>query len=223
MADPIDPPVEPQAQPVAESAPATPEPVTTPEPAKETPVETPVQTPTDRTVPYQALADERKKRQEIQRKLAEYESAQRSSAYSQDDLDKLMQHPFVQDLMMKDAKRELTDYTKDLIETQYPSLNAGIKKTILSNVRGFIKESTHDVESAKLDIQEWIESNYEDAKAPTSQSAIPQPKSFPVASTNATQTTPGITPAALQKIYAKPVDEWTDDDMKIIAQAEGTK
>lgn len=162
----------------------------------------------ERTVPYSRFSEINKAYRETQRRLAEIEGKQRLQGYDPNDLEQIMQHPYVQDLMLKQAKTELREYAKDVLD-QYENIPAPVKKAILANVRGFVKESTQDVETAKLDIQEYIEQILEEVGE-----TEPQKKAeFPVASTNATPVSKSSTPAEVQKIMAKPPEEWTPEDM----------
>jgi hypothetical protein len=192
---PVEAPTEQSPQP-AESIPETPE-------VPEIPTQ-----PTERTVPLSALAEERKKRQEAQRELAKLRTGNQMSQFDPSDLEQVMQNPFVQELILKDAKRELTDYTRDLLDQQsYSTVPEIVKKAILKNVRGFVNENTSDVETAKVDILEYVE-----ALAAETQ---PQPvqKGFPVATTNLPSTeTSTVNSNEVNKILNKPIDEWTDEE-----------
>ena len=172
-------------------------------------VQTPEQ-PAERQVPLSALADERKKRQELQRELAQLKTGNQMSQYDPTDLEQVMQHPLVQELILKDAKRELSDYTRDLLG-QYPTVPELVKKAILKNVRGFVNEATSDVETAKVDILEYVESLAAEA------GAVPQPKGFPIATTNlptAESSTANLN--EVNKILDKPVDELSEEELKTL-------
>lgn len=172
----------------------------------------------ERMVPLSVVKEERKKRQELQRKIAEIEGSQKLNQYDPNDLESVLAHPMVQELMVKQAKQELTDYARETLEN-YPTLNPAVKKAILANVRGFVKETTQDVESAKLDLQEYIDSIVEEADAQP-----PTPKSFPVATTNVSKTDiSGIKPARIQEILETPVDEWTEEETAIVDKYKNLK
>lgn len=173
------------------------------------------QKPVERTIPYQRFAEVNKGYKELQRKLAEYEQKSKLSQYSEDDMGAIMSHPFVQELLIKQAKSELTEYAKSLLD-EHPEVPEAVKKAITANVRGFVKETTSDVESAKIDIQEYIDSLVE-------QNAVQQqPKSFPVASTKPQEVSPSGSPMEIQNILGKPVDEWTEDEAKLVDQYKKT-
>lgn len=173
--------------------------------AKET-VENQVQP--ERTVPYSRFSEVNKAYRETQRRLAELESAKKLQGYDPSDLEQVMQHPYVQDLMLRQAKTELREHAKDVLD-QYESIPSTVKKAILANVRGFVKESTNDIETAKIDIQEYIESILEEFDE-----AKPKDKlEFPVAATNAPPVTKSSAPAEIQKILEKAPEEWTPEDM----------
>ena len=166
--------------------------------------------PASRTVPYERFLEVNKGFKEAQRKLAEYEKQKTLGQYDENDMAAIMSHPFVQDLLMKDAKYQLTDFAKGKLE-EHPEVPEPVKKAILANVRGFVKETTSDVESAKIDIEDYIDSLVEGLTP----SAI-QPKQFPVASTTPKETASVANPRDVQAILEKPVDEWSDDEAKIV-------
>ena len=199
-----------QAEPVAEVT--TPTPQVEEQPQEETKVEEVAQEAVERQVPISVLQKERKQRQEFQRKLAEIEGSQKLSQYDQADMETVMAHPYVQELLIKQAKQELTDYARQTLE-EFPTLNPAVKKAILKNARGFVNETTTDVETAKLDLREYIEGILE-GEAETQPTT---PKTFPVAATNVAKTdVPGVRPAEIQKILEKPVDEWTEKETDAI-------
>lgn len=165
----------------------------------------------EKTVPYSRFSEVNKGYREAQRRLAEYESKSKLSQYDPNDMEAVMAHPYVQELLIKQAKSELTAYAREKLDAN-PNIPEAVKKAILSNVRGFVKESTTDVDSAKIDIDEYIDSITE---APVTQ---PNPKVIPVAATQAQETASGATPAEIQEILETPVDEWTDEQAKLVAQ-----
>jgi len=208
--------VKPQAEPT-DVAPVEPE-TTVPESPQEnktTEVSPEPEVPVERTVPYKRFAEVNKGYKETQRKLAEFEQKSKLDQYTEDDMGKVMNHPFVQELLIKQAKYELTEFAKEQLDS-HPEVPEAVKKAILANVRGFVKETTTDVESAKIDIQEYIDSLVDTTQAKQ------QPKSFPVASTKAQETASGARPLDIQNILDKPVDEWTDEEGKIVDQYKKT-
>lgn len=169
----------------------------------------------DRTVPYQALSQERQLRKELQRQLAELK-AQAQPQYQNpaeggDDWEKIISHPYVQNLMLQQAKRELTDYAREVLD-EFPQIPDAVKKAILKNPRGYVQESTTDIENAKLDLREYVESLSEAGNV------APTAKTFPVAATNTTGTQTAVRPAEVQKILNKPMDEWTKEEEQIVAE-----
>jgi hypothetical protein len=191
---------------------------TVPEPqqAEQTEVQSPEpQKPAERTIPYTRFAEVNKGYKELQRKLAEYEQKSKLSQYDENDMASVMNHPFVQELLIKQAKSELTSFAKDLLD-QHPEIPEPVKKAMTANVRGFVKETTTDVESAKIDIQEYIDALLEQVQVQ------PQPKVFPVASTTTKETASAARPMDIQAILDKPVDEWSDDEAKTVDQYKKT-
>lgn len=170
------------------------------------------QAPQERTVPYTRFAEINKKYREIERRFNEAQRQQALSGYDPNDWEQITQHPFVQELMVKDAERELGDYAREILD-EYQNVHPQVKKAILKNVRGFAKTSTTDVETAKLDLLEYIESIVEGEQTP----ATPV-KSFQVAQTNVAATEPSkARPAQISEIMQKPVDEMTDDEVKLVS------
>lgn len=169
--------------------------------------------PPIRQVPYEALHAERNKRKELERQLAEYKGQQQIQQYDPNDIESLLAHPFVQDLLIKDAKRELKDFASDLLDKSYPNFPKAIRTAILKNSRGFVNESTADLETAKLDLQDYIESIAQEVQA-----EAPQPKAaFPVAATNSGVSKPGSN-ANVSKILQKPVDEWSEEEAATVEE-----
>lgn len=171
----------------------------------------------EKTVPYSRFSEVNKGFREAQRKLAEYESKSKLRQYDPNDMEAVMSHPYVQELLIKQAKSELTSYAKDKLDAN-PAIPEAVKKAILANVRGFVKESTTDVDSAKIDIDEYIDSISEGQNP-----LQPQPKVIPIASTQVKESASGATPMDVQEILDTPVDEWTDDQAKIVEQYKKTQ
>lgn len=192
------------SQPVEQTPESTGE---TKQPEAETPTVT--QEAHERMVPISVVQQERKKRQEYQRRIAELEGSQKLNNYDPADTEQVLQHPMVQELLIKQAKQELTDYARERLATM-PNFPKVVKDAILKNARGFVNEATTDVETAKLDLDDFIDGFVDTEATGTPQ---PAPKSFQVATTNVSKTeTPGIRPAEIDKILAKPVDSWTDQE-----------
>ena len=161
-----------------------------------------------------ALREERRQRRELQKKIADLESKNARSQVDPDDYDSWAANPLSQDLMLKVAKQELTDFAREELE-KYPTLNPTIKKAILKNVRGFVNEKTTDVEVAKVDIVEFIEDVIDEQGTPETQ--LPK-KGFTVAKTNTTTSDSNpANSAEVQKILDKDVMDWSDEEEKIVA------
>jgi hypothetical protein len=177
-------------------------------------VETPSQPKGDLTV---ALRKERERARELQRQLAERDSKEALNQYDPQDLDSILQHPYVQDLIIKQAKQELTDYARELLD-DHPNLHPQVKKAILSNARGFVNETTTDVETAKLDLQDYVDSIAEEAVTGP-QPVLEPSKGFQVAKTNVPSTEPaGVKAAEIDSILGKPLDTWTDDEVAAVEE-----
>lgn len=193
--------------PVAEATSVEPETTTPPSQVGNETIEQPV---AEKTVPYSRFSEVNKGYREAQRKLAEYESKSKLSQYDPNDMEAVMAHPYVQELLIKQAKTELTSFASELLDS-HPEIPDAVVKAIKANVRGFVKENTTDVESAKIDIQEYIEGLLEGVK-PGQQ----LPKVIPVASTTPKESPSGANPMDVQAILEKPVDEWTEEDAKTV-------
>jgi len=173
-----------------------------------------VPTVAEKTVPYQRFQEVNKNYKEAQRKLAEVEGNQKLQQYDPEDMDAVLSNPFVQELLLKDAKRELADFARDELD-KHPNFHPQLKKAILSNARGFVNESTTDVESAKLDLLEYIEGIAEEEAGTQTPTTTLTNKSFPIASTNISKTdVPGARPADIAKLMLKPMEEWTPEEGK---------
>lgn len=198
----------------AEQAPAEETAAQEPQPEEQTTVEPQMEeVAPEKTVPYSRFKEVNSKFKEMQRRLAEVEGSQKLNQYDPNDTEQVLQHPLVQEMMIKQAKSELTDYARTTLD-QYPNLHPAVKKAILGNVRGFVNESTTDVETAKLDLQDYIEGIAEEAEAQVST----PPKNVQVASTNVPKSdAPGAKPADVQRILDKPMTDWTAEEEKIVA------
>lgn len=180
----------------------------------ETPVVSPEIKAQERTVPLSVVQEERKKRQELQRELAELRSAEQFNQYPQEDLENILQHPMVQEMILKEAKRELTDYARETLE-QYPGLHPQVKNAIVKNARGFVNENTTDIETAKIDLQEYIESLAQEVEQEPMQPAPAKGHQMAVTNVPATNQVAG-NPADVQAILNKSVDSWTDEETSLV-------
>jgi hypothetical protein len=196
----------PQAEPTAE------QPSQAVEQAPVTPVDqTPHEEAVERQVPISVVQKERKLRQDAQRELASLRSQNQLSQFDATDTEAIMSHPIVQQMFIKQAKQELTDFTREQLDN-YPTVPEQVKKAILKNVRGFVNEDTTDTETAKADILDYIESLVDEA-APTVQA-----KGFPVAVTNVPVAPAVNNSAVVDKIQQKPITEWTEEDTATVEE-----
>lgn len=212
MADDIQPTVETpvDVEAVEPASPVTPENNVPPvEPGTKAPVAQP-----ERTVPYSALREERSRRQELAREIASLRA--RESMVPQGDgeltAEQVMAHPYVQQLILDRAERELKDFARDELDKR-PHIPANVVKQILRNPRGFVSPQTTDIENAKLDLLDYLD-GWEAGDI------VPPPgKAFPVAATNAPVSKTAGTPAELQRILNKPPEDLTDEEAKIVEDA----
>lgn len=162
-----------------------------------------------------ALKQERERARELQRKLAEYENKERMAAVPQDNLEEVMAHPMVQELLIKTANFELKEGVKDIFE-EYPNLPKEVKDAILKNPRGFVQESTQDVQNALLDIRDYVESISQAYQAPVVPAQVP--KNIPIAGNN--QVINGDkAEAGVEEILATPPAEWTPEQAATVRKA----
>lgn len=164
-----------------------------------------------------ALQEERSRRREMQREMAQLKAEGQQRKYAGTDPDQAaawFADPRSQELLIKVAKQELTDYTREtLSDTRYSSIPEAVKKAILKNVRGFVNETTTDPETAKVDILDYIESLLEETSAATP----PVKQGFPIAATNTSAVDEaGTTPAEVQAIMDKSMTEITDDELAVL-------
>lgn len=194
---------------------------------------TPTATPqAERTVPYQALDQERRRRKELQKELEKLRNQpSQMGQYDPNDLESVRSHPYVSQLEQKaqefEFKQKLTELgrgAEDLMK-RYPQIPEAVRKAIIRNPRGFVGEETTDVANALLDIEDYILGYLEEAGAQAP--AAPQPKQFPVAGMSTPKAVqPASTPAEVQKVLAKPVDTWSEADAKLMeehAKAQGIR
>lgn len=177
-----------------------------------------------RSIPYERFREVNDELRQLKREMAQKKGMEQYSQYDPNDLEALMAHPLVQDLLIKQAKHELRSYAQDLIgqEPYASKLHAQVKRAILDNARGFVNENTRDIESAKLDLLTWVERVLEDEEVNAAQQPatpqVPQAKQFPVAATNAGVSEPGQMPREIAKILEKPVTTWSAEETKLLEE-----
>lgn len=160
-----------------------------------------------------ALRQERDLRKQLQRKIAELEGASKVQGYEGQDLDTILQHPFVQDLLLKQAEGELRDGAKEIL-AQYPQLPKPIVNAILKNPRGYVSPKTQDVQNALLDIADYVESIYSEYEP---QAPPQQFKDVKVVGNNKSLTAK-TSDAEIEKLLSIPVEEWTPEQTKMVSE-----
>lgn len=156
-----------------------------------------------------ALKAEREARRNERREIAKKAQVPANP----EDYEQWVNHPMSRELLVKVARQELTDFTREIFQDdKYQGIPEVVKKAILSNVRGFVNENTTDVEMAKVDILDYIDGLLEET-----QTAAPTSKPFPVPAPNggSNQGKSG-TPAQIAELINKPMDELTEDEGLII-------
>lgn len=159
-----------------------------------------------------ALKQERETIKSLRRQAAQDKGRSGLAGYGEEkDLEQVMSHPFVQDLLLKQAEGELKDGVKEIL-TQYPQIPKSVANAIIRNPRGYVKTGTTDVQNALLDIADYLE---EIAPEFESNSA-PRPKTVPIAGNNAVdkETNKDVD---MQKILDTPPEEWTPEQEKAVS------
>ena len=156
-----------------------------------------------------ALKQERERYKALMREQAEEQGRRRLENLPGDNVEEVMQHPLVQDLLVKQAEYELKEGVKEVLEN-YPNLPKALSNAILKNPRGYVNPATTDVQNALLDIQDYLEGIYpEFAKEMPSVA----PKNVPVAGTNKVvgASTQNVD---IRELLETPVEEWTPEQEK---------
>ena len=184
----------------------------TPAPAAD-PVATPPAKAEETTVSFEehenlkkALKQERDKFRKLRRGRTNRSGVQTPPPNTQAD--------YVKQLETKVAMGELKSGASKILKN-YPDISGSLKRAILRNPRGYIKANTQDVETGLLDIEDYVESEM-DLLSEQNDSQTPPKKDVHVAGSNTPDTDTGATPAQLQAILDKPVDEWTLEDRKLL-------
>lgn len=179
----------------------------------------------ERTVPLNVLIEERKRYRDRIRKMQRGQLSQRQSADApsrttpQGQQGQQIDPRYVQELQTRVAVSELQEFARQKVR-DYPDLPKHLKRAIINNPRGFIKPNTGDVETGKLDIEDFLEdeqTRLEDEQL-KSQPTTPK-KEVKVAGGNKPDNIqPGATPADIQKILNTPLDEWTKEDQALLKE-----
>lgn len=157
-----------------------------------------------------ALKQEREQRKTLQREMVKERGSKALDGYPQDNLEAVMAHPFVQDLLLKQAESELQEGAKEIL-SQYPQIPKPIANAIIKNPRGYVNAGTNDVQTALLDIADYV-----DSISGEFVNATPQPKTVPIAGNNAAI---GGSPqdAEVKDIVENiPPEDWTPEQEKVI-------
>lgn len=158
-----------------------------------------------------ALQQEREARKALQREIAQARSQRSLEGYSQEDLEQIISHPWVQELLLHQAETQLKEGAREIL-SQYPQIPKPIANAILRNPRGYVQPGTSDVETALLDISDYVAGIAEEF----GEGGTSEPKSFPVAGTNVSAVPEEeTTPAEIAALMKKPPEEWTDEELKL--------
>lgn len=176
--------------------------------------------PAEQTVPYSRFKKAIERRRRAEKELAKIRGHQilNQASFDTDDLSKIRSHPYVQDLEMRDAKARLKAGAEKIL-ADYPDFPERLKKAILRNPRGFVRETTQDVPNGLLDIEDYIQDTLDELGAEKPESD--PTKQVPVAGTNTTVTDQGSNiNQKVQDIFSKPITEWTEKDEQILDEAQ---
>ena len=124
------------------------------------------------------------------------------------------QDAYLRQLETKVAMSELKEGASNILKN-YPDIPESLKRAILRNPRGYIQAETQDVSTGLLDIEEYVESEMELISADLPSSTPPK-KDVHVAGSNTPDANIGATPAQIQAILSKPLDEWTSEEKKAL-------
>ena len=159
---------------------------------------------------------------QLERKLAEYETKQKTGQYAEGEYESVMSHPEVFKLYTENAEYKLKDHVGDVLKS-YPDFPKDVAAAIRKNPRGWINSETRDIETAKIDIEEAIESYYQqwlEGKNAELSPAVPDTrlrgKSPKVAGTNATGAVKTAEEQDIEGLMEKSPLEWTPDEIKIL-------
>jgi len=166
-----------------------------------------------------ALQQEREQRKALQRELAQVRSQRSLEGYSEQDLEQIMSHPWVQELLLRQAETQLKEGAREIL-SRYPQIPKPIADAILRNPRGYVQPGTTDVETALMDISDYVEEIAQEFGV----SEAPEPKAFPVAGTNVSAVPEEeTTPAEIAALMKKPPEEWTDEELRLAEEWEKGK
>lgn len=168
----------------------------------------------ERTVPLSVLLEERRKSRERIRALQRGQSIRgQTTEPTPQPGGQGIDPRYVAELQTKVAIGELQEFARQKVK-DYPALPKYLKRAIINNPRGFIKSQTSDVETGKLDIEDFLEdeqARYEDEEA-KNMPLVPKKTVHVTGGNTPDSIQPGATPADIQKILNSPVDEWTKTD-----------
>lgn len=161
-----------------------------------------------------ALSIEREARKKAQRSTADFRGSRNLEGYDAQDLEQVMQHPFVQDLLLKQAENELRVGAQDILE-QYPQVPKSIASAIIKNPRGYVQPGTTDVQNALLDIQDYLEGIAGEFETPAD-GQNPQPKTVPIMGNNQQLGSQDSLEVQIQEIMKIPPEAWTKEQEKAV-------
>lgn len=182
-----------------------------------------VETPSERLVSERKYNSVQEQNRRLRQQLAETQRNRGQNAVTVNPVnqDGSVNPEYVANLELKTAELELKDGARKLLKS-YPDLDKAVKRAILRNPRGFVRQDTQDVQTGLMDIEDYL-AELSDAGAVTT-SVPPVKKQVPVAGTNIPAATQGGTnDAEVAAILAKPVTEWTEADRAKLDMAGAPK
>lgn len=173
----------------------------------------------EQTIPYGRFREVNEALKEARRELAQLRGQEAYRGYSEEDLEQIFAHPFVQQLLLEQAENQLRRGAEEIL-SRYPNIPKPIAKAIIRNPRGYVNPATTDVESALLDIDDYVASIAEEF----GEGGTSEPKPFPVAGTNVSAVPEEeTTPAEIAALMKKPPEEWTDEELRLAEEWKAGK
>lgn len=166
---------------------------------------------TEKTIPYSRFKEVNDLLKQVQRELAQSRGQEAYRGYSEGDLEQIFAHPFVQQLLLEQAENQLRQGAEEIL-SRFPNIPKSIAKAITRNPRGYVSPDTTDVQTALLDIEDYVAAIAEEF----GEGGPSEPKPFPIAGTNVSAVPEEeTTPAEIAALMKKPPEEWTDEEMKL--------
>lgn len=137
---------------------------------------------------------------------------QGNQGYSEDE--ELQNNPEYQNVVLENATYKLKEGAEGILRN-YPQLPKAVARAISKNPRGFVNYGTRDIETALLDIEEYIIGYLEENEAELQQpNGGVKPKPAQIANTNKGGDSEKNIESEIAEIEKLPPEEWTDEQEK---------